>query len=501
MCNSDLELNNNHIKLHNNDRVAVIGAGPAGSLFAYFLLRFARKRHLRLNVTLYDPSDFTRPGPAGCNGCVGVINDSLYRHFQRIGIDLEQTQGLIQSRLSGYLWNTPIGCQRIDVEDRVESIRTIFRGGGPRFGVFDENVSFDGYLLRQAMDEGAQHEQLRVQQIERLQTTQQLGMIRLTLEKDGRKSYQDAHLVVGAFGLNPFLMQQFEQLGIGFRRPWHVRAAQIELHRREHAPVCPIDDYIRVFNISETRVRQLVLTPKGRYATLTLLAGQDMSIEDLHEIRQSATIENIWQSGWDWPKDSCHCLPLLQKGSAKNFYGDRVALIGDAGCCRYFKNGLESALRTAEMVAKTAIFHGISRQAFRRWYFRVAWREIISDNLFGRVLLGAHNWISSHPRLMHVAIETRSEVTRPDMARRHQDILWNMLTGNRSYRYIFYQVICPPLALDTCMRAAKVLSSHLRQNIHHLRGRLMLRKQPSIDRKKRLYDLGRSIAGQGGRSA
>ena len=458
-------MNNNHIQLRNNDRVAIIGAGPAGSLFSYFLQRLARKRQLRLNVTLYDPRDFTRPGPAGCNGCVGVINDSLYRHFQRVGIDLEQTLGLIQSRLSGYLWSTPTGCLWIDVEDRVESIKTVFRGGGPRFGIFDANVSFDSYLLQRALDEGAQHQQVRVQQIERLPTAQQGGILRLTLEKNKHKSYQEVELVVGAFGLNPFLIQQFEQLGIGYRSPQHVRAVQVELKRRDDAVARPIDNYIRVYNISEGRVQQLVLTPKGRYATLTLLANRDLSIENLHEIRKSSEMENIMQSGWDWPEHFCHCLPLLQKRSAKNFYGDRVVLVGDAGCCRYFKNGLESALRTAEMAAETVIFHGISRWAFRRWYFPAVWREIIYDNFFGRFLLGVHNFISSHPRLMDLAIQTRASVTRPDMARRHEDILWHMLTGNRSYRHIFYQIIHPHLVLDTSMRMAKVLFQWIRKNV------------------------------------
>ena len=65
------------LKLKDNDRVAIIGAGPAGSLFAYLLLRLAQREKLHLQVNLYDPRDFNRAGPAGCNKCAGVIGPSL----------------------------------------------------------------------------------------------------------------------------------------------------------------------------------------------------------------------------------------------------------------------------------------------------------------------------------------------------------------------------------------------------------------------------------------
>ena len=65
------------MQLQPNDRVAIVGAGPAGSLFAYCLLRQAHSRGLPLRVTLYDPRDFKKPGPPGCKGGAGVINASF----------------------------------------------------------------------------------------------------------------------------------------------------------------------------------------------------------------------------------------------------------------------------------------------------------------------------------------------------------------------------------------------------------------------------------------
>lgn len=53
------------IALEDGSRGGVIGGGPAGSLFAQFLLRFAERMELAFSVDIYEPRDFTKPGPAG----------------------------------------------------------------------------------------------------------------------------------------------------------------------------------------------------------------------------------------------------------------------------------------------------------------------------------------------------------------------------------------------------------------------------------------------------
>lgn len=60
--------------LEDGARVGVVGGGPAGSLFAYFLLRFARQIDLDVRVEIYEPRDFTQPGPQGCNMCCGIVS-------------------------------------------------------------------------------------------------------------------------------------------------------------------------------------------------------------------------------------------------------------------------------------------------------------------------------------------------------------------------------------------------------------------------------------------
>ena len=63
--------------LDDGSRVAVIGGGPAGSLFTYFLFEMAERIGMELAVDIYEPKDFTKTAPHGCNMCGGIISESL----------------------------------------------------------------------------------------------------------------------------------------------------------------------------------------------------------------------------------------------------------------------------------------------------------------------------------------------------------------------------------------------------------------------------------------
>jgi flavin-dependent dehydrogenase len=79
--------------LDHGSRVAVIGRGPAGSFFSYFLLEMAERIDLKINVDIYEPRDFDVPGPTGCNMCGGVLYESLVQSLAVDGITLLSKQG------------------------------------------------------------------------------------------------------------------------------------------------------------------------------------------------------------------------------------------------------------------------------------------------------------------------------------------------------------------------------------------------------------------------
>jgi flavin-dependent dehydrogenase len=76
------------LRLTDGSSVAVVGGGPAGSFFTYFLLQLAEHAGLALDVDLYEPRDFLQPAPQGCNMCGGIISESLVQNLAVEGINL-----------------------------------------------------------------------------------------------------------------------------------------------------------------------------------------------------------------------------------------------------------------------------------------------------------------------------------------------------------------------------------------------------------------------------
>ena len=64
------------LQLDDGSRIAVIGGGPAGSFVSYFLLDMADMMGMDIHVDIYEPRDYTRPGPASCNHCGGIISSA-----------------------------------------------------------------------------------------------------------------------------------------------------------------------------------------------------------------------------------------------------------------------------------------------------------------------------------------------------------------------------------------------------------------------------------------
>ena len=68
--------------------VAVIGGGPAGSFFSFFLLELAEMAGMDISVDVYDDKDFSKCGPAGCNRCGGIVSESLVQLLATEGINI-----------------------------------------------------------------------------------------------------------------------------------------------------------------------------------------------------------------------------------------------------------------------------------------------------------------------------------------------------------------------------------------------------------------------------
>ena len=87
-------------KLDDGSRVAVIGGGPAGAFFSYFLLDMAERVGIDIQVDIYESRVFSDSGPTGCNMCGGIVSESLVQALAAEGIDLPPS--VVQRGIDSY---------------------------------------------------------------------------------------------------------------------------------------------------------------------------------------------------------------------------------------------------------------------------------------------------------------------------------------------------------------------------------------------------------------
>ena len=116
--------------LENGSRVAVVGAGPSGSLFSYFFISMADAIGLDVNVDIFEPRSFGYRGPAGCNHCGGVVSEFLVQRLATEGIRLPGD--IVQRGMKSYSMHMDVGDVVIKTPLREKRIATVYRGNGPR---------------------------------------------------------------------------------------------------------------------------------------------------------------------------------------------------------------------------------------------------------------------------------------------------------------------------------------------------------------------------------
>ena len=421
--------------LQNGARIGVLGGGPAGSFFALFASRLARKLNLELEISIYDRKDFDAVGPRGCNMCAGAIGSGLVTQLKEIGLSLPPQ--VVRQEVTGYAFH---GAGRVVFLPPVseERIYTVFRGGGPRGErVRGETVSFDQHLLNYAVLSGAKVIQKRIDEVEFSPTGREKPVLKFN------NSREEMDLVVGAFGVNSTILKRFSP---GYRPPstWH--SCQTELEADREFIRDKLKDMIHIFSTVKSGLHFLAITPKGNYLTVTGI-GPHVRIKDLHQEISSPLVREYLPAHWE---SLCHCHPQVPVGHAARPYADRMVIIGDASFCRYLKNGIESAFITAGLAAQSALAHGISGQDFHNYYYLPGRRLFAWDNHIGRLMFYIHRIFSSSDTLCRICLDMaqREQADGKDPNKILSTILWHMFTGNVPYRRIFFKGLSASLLVE-----------------------------------------------------
>jgi flavin-dependent dehydrogenase len=445
------------LSLSDGSRIAIIGAGPAGSFFAHFALHFARKKGIDVSVLLLDGKDFIRCGPVGCNMCAGVISETLMHCLEEEQIVLPEER--IQRYIRGYWLHGETRDLFLPHPRGERKIVTVFRGNGPRLWDHEGNVSFDDLLLDGVKAAGARLISTSVREI--IMPRDSEDKVRLICGKEGERTEIEADLIVGAFGLNTRMIERVTALGFGYHPPHILRAGQMELHLGADVIQHYLGENIHTFLLKADWLSFGSLIPKGDYVTVSVVGKRDIDGRDVVSFLDSPAVRRVLPPATGIIGKGCNCFPKIATTAAKQPFTDRFVIIGDASCFRYYKNGIESAFYTARLAAETAFEQGISRTAFERGYWRAARQSIIRDNLYGRMLFNACDLLSHRAPFADVLVQVggSGQSTEGVCLR---GILWDLFTGNAPYRSIFYRILHPSTPTELMRIMLRTLASERR---------------------------------------
>ncbi len=413
------------LKLKPGSCVAVIGGGPAGSFFVLHLLKRARAAGLPLDVTLFERKTFDLPGPPGCNMCAGILSSRVVRGLQDLGLTIPPLA--IMGRLHRYVLHWHQSTIAIEQPHPDRQILSVFRGAGPRAGALPPEASFDAFLLSQAEAAGATLVPERV--------------LEVVFSPDGPAELRTARrqaafdLVVFAGGVNTRPPALF---GMNYRRPPTATMAQDEI--RLNQPADP--GTVHIYCDEPPGLLFGGLVPKGAYISVSLL-GYGMPGRGLEQFLTALRERGVLTSE---PERVCGCRPHVATGPATGFFGDRFVAVGDAAVTRLYKDGIGSALRTAQCAACVAVERGIAGQDFKR-YYRPEVQAIENDNRYGRWLFRAWQHIKGEGILSKLGERTllaEQEINHS----MHGALLWALFTGDESYRHIMESFLSWPSLRD-----------------------------------------------------
>ena len=114
--------------------------------------------------------------------------------------------------------------------------------------------------------------------------------------------------------------------------------------------------------------------------------------------------------------------------------GDKVVFVGDCAETRLYKDGIGAAYRTAKAAARTAVFSGVSKDAFGRHYEPVL-EAIRGDNRIGKAMFGVARAIQRKRFAQRAVVRmTAREQRREGRKRRMSGALWDLFTGSAGYK-------------------------------------------------------------------
>lgn len=440
--------NGSSLQLASDSRIGIVGGGPAGSFFGYFVLSMARLLGLELHVDIYEAREFETPGPGGCNMCGGIVSESLVQNLATEGIQLPTD--VIQRSIDSYFLHMDTGDVKISTPLQEHRIASVHRGGGPRGAVEIKAGGLDGFLLDLAQKHGAHRIKERVDVLRWDEDRP-----RLRTQAGTEQTYD---LIAVCVGVNSSALKMFEAAGIAYKSPPVSKTYICEMCLGRPMISRELGSSMHVFLLNLPRLEFAALVPKGDYVTLCML-GEDIDKNLIQSFVNSQEVRQCLPANWRMPSDYCHCSPKISVGTAHQPFADRVIFVGDCGTTRLYKDGIGAAYRTAKAAARTTVFKGISAADFQKHYWPVC-KSINNDNQLGKLVFAVTRQIQKTKfarRALWRMVAREQLATNGN--RRMSKVLWDTFTGSAPYRDVLLRTLHPAFVASFCWNLALALLS------------------------------------------
>lgn len=420
------------LSLDENSRVAVVGAGPAGTFFSYFLIAMAERVGMDVRVDIFESRDFTHPGPTGCNMCGGIVSESLVQTLATEGINLPSA--VIQRGIDSYVLHMDVGSVKIETPLQEKRIGAVHRGAGPRGDREAQWESFDGFLLKLARDKGANLVSGRVDEIRWNEGRPVLKV------RGGEPMVYD--LLVVAMGVNTATLKLFQDLDVGYVPPETTKTFICEYALGKESIENYLGSSMHTYLLKIPRLEFAAMIPKGEYATVCML-GKKIDKELVQSFLNSPEMKRCLPPDWDSQQEVCGCMPKINIKGSKHPFGNRLIFVGDCGISRLYKDGIGAAYKTAKAAATSVVFSGISEEAFKKRFWP-ACQKLEKDNRIGKLIFSSVGLIQSFPFARRAILRMVStEQQNKKMPQRMSTALWDLFTGSAPYREVLMRMAHP----------------------------------------------------------
>ncbi len=383
--------------------IVIIGGGPAGSSCAIKLKKLCAQANINPRIIVYEGKLFEKK--RHYNQCLGVLSPPLEKVLENdLGIPFPWE--IVQKTINGYYIYSENNQIKLSGEHE------------PSYAC--RRIEFDHYLFLHAKKLGLEIIPARVTELDFT-----LDGVMVFSESNNVK----ADVVVGAFGLDDGMAKIFERT-TSYRPPTFISSIVTKIHPGEER-VEKFGNYLHAFLPSSLpEVEFGAITPKGNHLSLNI-AGKKVNTLIMAKFLNLPAVRKVLPDNID------QILPHLYyfKGKfptlpAKNFFGNRYVMIGDAaGLNRPLKGkGINSAVMTGIKAAEVIKDQGYSESAFS--YYVKSSDELLKDIPYGKSFRFITNSVSRLELLDSIL-----EVAKNDALLR--DALFHIVSGQDTYKNIW----------------------------------------------------------------